>query len=107
MICVSEAELKIIGDIVSRLAPDCDVLAFGSRHHKKAKEYSDLDLAFVGREKLGLKRCLQIEDAFAESDLPFRVDVLDYRAVSPEFRAVIDGGNERIFRRRGHDESAV
>jgi len=99
MICASEAELKIIDDIISRLAPDCDVLAFGSRYHNKAKNYSDLDLAFVGKEKLGLKRCLQLEDAFAESDLPYRIDVLDYHAISPEFRTIIDGGNEKIFSR--------
>ena len=99
MIHASKEELKIINDIISRLASDCDVLAFGSRYHMKAKEYSDLDLAFVGKEKLGLKRCLQLEDAFAESDLPYRVDVLDYYAISPEFRLIIDRGNERIFTR--------
>jgi predicted nucleotidyltransferase len=99
MICISEAELKIINDIIFRLASDCDVLVFGSRYHKKAKEYSDLDLAFVGKEKLGLKRCLQLEDAFSESDLPYRVDVLDYHTISPEFRAIVDGGNEKIYSR--------
>jgi len=104
MIRVSEAELKIINDIISWLAPDCDVLAFGSRYHGKAKEYSDLDLAFVGGEKLGLRRCLQIENAFAESDLPYRVEVLDYRAISPEFRAIIDNGNAKIYSR---NESAI
>jgi len=97
MICASEAELKIIDEIIRRLAPDCDVLVFGSRYHKNAKEYSDLDLAFVGREKLGLKRRLQLEDAFAESDLPYRIDVLDYHGISPEFRAIIDNGNEKIY----------
>jgi type I restriction enzyme S subunit len=30
-----------------------------------------------------------IEDAFAESDLPFRVDVVDWARASEEFRAII------------------
>jgi predicted nucleotidyltransferase len=99
MISVSENELKIINDIISKLAVDCDVLVFGSRYYMKAKKYSDLDLAFVGNEKLGLKRRFQLEDAFSESDLPYRVDVLDYNTLSPEFRAIIDSGNEIIYKR--------
>ncbi|MDR0290091.1 MAG: nucleotidyltransferase domain-containing protein [Treponema sp.] len=97
MINISENELTIINGIISDLAPDCDVLAFGSRYYMKAKRYSDLDLAFMGDKKLGLKRCFQLEDAFAESDLPYRVDVLDYYILSPEFRAIIDSGNEKIY----------
>ena len=92
-------ERKIVDSIISQLASDCDVLIFGSRYYGKAWEYSDLDLAFIGPGKLGLQRCFQLEDAFAESDLPYRVDVLDYHAISPEFRAIIDGGNEKIFSR--------
>ena len=99
MIQISEKERAIVDDIISQLAPDCDVLIFGSRYHGKAWEYSDLDLVFAGEGKLGLHRCCQLEDAFSESDLPYRVDVLDYHAVSPEFRAIIDGGNEKIFSR--------
>ena len=99
MIQVSEQEREIIDDIISQLAPDCDVLIFGSRYHGKAWEYSDLDLAFAGNGKLGFDRCFELRDAFSESDLPFRVDVLDYNAVSPEFRAIIDMGNEKIYKR--------
>jgi predicted nucleotidyltransferase len=99
MINVSENELTIINGILSEYAPDCDVLAFRSRYYMKAKKYSDIDLAFIGNKKLGIKRCFQLEDAFAESDLPYRVDVLDYNILSPEFRAIIDNGNEIIYRR--------
>jgi len=99
MIQISENEREIVNDIISQLALDCDVLIFGSRYYGKARKYSDLDLAFIGPGKLGLQRCFQLEDAFAESDLPYRVDVLDYNAISPEFRAIIDSGNEKIFLR--------
>ena len=98
MICVPEHDLSVIMDIIAGHAPDCDVLAFGSRHHWISKEYSDLDLAFDGGEPLGMERCSRLEAAFAESSLSYRVDVLDYRAISPEFRAIIDRGNQMIYR---------
>jgi len=100
MICVSDFELDIILDIIKKYASDCDVLAFGSRYKWTPKDYSDLDLAFVQKEgdKLGLNRTGDLKEAFAESDLPYRVDVLDYHAISPEFRAIIDRENEVIYR---------
>jgi hypothetical protein len=32
-----------------------------------------------------------------ESDLSFRVDVVDYYGISDNFRRIIDAGNEKIF----------
>ena len=64
-----------------------------------------MDLAFVppNGTKLGFKRVGELEFAFAESDLPYRVDVLDYHAVSESFREIIDNGNERIYRGESKD----
>jgi type I restriction enzyme S subunit len=104
LICVSDYEHKIIANIIKKHAHDCDVLAFGSRYKWTVKDYSDLDLAFVlpNGEKMGLKRIGQLEDAFMESELPYRVDVVDYNGVSDEFRSIIDAGNERVYEgRRG------
>lgn len=99
MIHVSEREMDIILDIIKAHAPFHDVLAFGSRLGGQPKKYSDLDLAFVsgGKHKLNLRTIATLEDTFSESDLPFRVDVVDYRAASPEFRAIIDGRSEAIY----------
>lgn len=97
MIYVSEREMNIILDIISKYTPNFDVLAFGSRYNRTPKKYSDLDLAFIGNERLGIKRRSQLRSAFSESDLPYQVDVVDYNAVSPEFQAIIDGWNEKIF----------
>ena len=101
MICVTERELGIIIDIISKYTPDFDVLAFGSRYNRTPKKYSDLDLAFIGDEKLGIKRRSQLRNAFSESDLSYQVDMVDYNAVSPEFQAIIDNGNEKIFSAEG------
>jgi predicted nucleotidyltransferase len=64
MICVSESELEIILDILRTYVPDCEVRAFGSRYKWMPKEYSDLDIAIVGKEKMILRLLDDIRDAF-------------------------------------------
>jgi predicted nucleotidyltransferase len=97
MICVSEEELKIILDIVKTYASDCEVRAFGSRYKWTAKDYSDLDLVFVGKEKLGINRTGKLREAFEESDLRYRVDVLDWNSISENFKNIINKGYEVIY----------
>ncbi|MHB9028630.1 MAG: nucleotidyltransferase family protein [Candidatus Latescibacterota bacterium] len=88
--------LKIIEDILERYAPEYEVRAFGSRVTRTAKKHSDLDLAVAGRERIDPKRLDRLKEAFEESDLPFRVDVLDWNAISPEFRKIIEKKYEVI-----------
>jgi type I restriction enzyme, S subunit len=96
MIDVSSAHLQIILDILKTCAPDCEVRAFGSRYRWTAKDTSDLDLAVVGERKRTLREMAALREAFEESDLPFRVDVLDWHTISPEFQQVIEDGYEVI-----------
>lgn len=72
------------------------VMAFGSRCKGTHKEYSDLDLAIDINRKMTLKELGDIKEAFEESTLNYRVDVLDYNGISAEFRAVIDKGFEVV-----------
>lgn len=96
MIDVFPEHLKIILDILKRFAPLYEVRAFGSRCNGKAKKYSDLDLAIVGSEKIDLKILADIKEAFEESNLPYRVDVLDWNVISDNFRKIIDEKYEVI-----------
>jgi predicted nucleotidyltransferase len=97
---LSADEENLVLDIISSVAPDCDVFAFGSRLLGTHGNSSDLDLAFAlpGGAKLPLSRICEIEDAFSESDLVFRVDVLDYNGVEQYFREIIDAGRRKIYR---------
>jgi len=90
MIAVSDDELKIIKDILQASVPDCEVRVFGSRIKGTFRENSDLDLAIVGNGKLGFSKMGELRLSFEESDLPFRVDVLDYNSISQGFRSIID-----------------
>jgi len=74
--------LRILNDIV----PDREVQAFGSRVTGTAKPFSDLDLAVMGDKPLPLKMRVRLEEAFAESELPWKVDVLDWAQTDTEFR---------------------
>ena len=97
MIAVTPAEMEIILSIIKKHVPECDVLAFGSRFKGTHDNASDLDLAIVGKEKLGLSLIGTIKEDFMESDIPFKVDVLDYHSISPAFRNIVDKGHERIY----------
>lgn len=81
----------IVQEVLARHLPaGVSVRVFGSRAKWTAKTFSDLDLAVKGKEKLPYKVMVELADAFEESDLPFRVDVVDWHAVTPSFQAVID-----------------
>ena len=107
MISVTNEEIKIILEIINRKAPDCDVLAFGSRYYGNHCKHSDLDLAFKNSEKLDYMRIAKIKDEFQISDLPYSVDVLDYNSVSSDFREIIDKGNEVIFKNKKNKMESV
>ncbi|MBI4802048.1 MAG: nucleotidyltransferase domain-containing protein [Elusimicrobia bacterium] len=90
MIKATPAQLRIITDILASHAPGVEVLAFGSRVDGNPKDYSDIDLALVGAARLSPAVTGALKEAFEESDLPFRVDVLDWNAISPEFQKIIE-----------------
>src|SRR5438067_1561620 len=62
---------------------------FGSRSHGGARRYSDLDLALEWDRPLGLQIVGRIAEALSESDLPYKVDIVDLATVEPGFRARI------------------
>jgi len=96
MINATEAEIKIVKEIIEKYAADCRVYVFGSRVKNTVKKTSDLDLLFEAPQKLGFLRIQEIKEAFQESDLPYRVDVIDYNDISENFKKIADGEKERI-----------
>jgi predicted nucleotidyltransferase len=94
MIDVAPAHLELVRQILARHVPDCEIRVFGSRVNTTARPFSDLDIALVGRRKIDRRKMNRLREAFEESELPFRVDVLDWNAISPEFQAVIHKQHE-------------
>lgn len=87
MIDLSESHLHKVREILKQRVPGCETRVFGSRVTGRSKPTSDLDLAVVGvTDPEALSR---LREDFQESDLPFRVDVVDWAQLTPEFQAII------------------
>lgn len=81
---------EIVRSILQKNVPHHAVWAFGSRATWKAKEYSDLDLAIITDRPLSLDVSASLSDDFSESDLPWRVDLVDWATTSEAFRKIIE-----------------
>ena len=92
------ALLRKVQDILKEYAPACEVWAFGSRVRKGAKSFADLDLAIVSSQGMTPRQLAVLADAFAESDLPIKVDLLDWNSTNPEFQRRIAQEYEVLFR---------
>jgi predicted nucleotidyltransferase len=77
------------GVLRAHLPPGARAYVFGSRAHGRASTYSDLDLALEWDRPLGLDVIGEIAEALSESDLPYKVDIVDLSIVDPAFRARI------------------
>ncbi len=83
---IRPADLETVRRILREHVPDLEVHAFGSRVGWTARETSDLDLALMTDEPLSIDRTAGLRSAFTESDLPFRVDIVDWSTASESFR---------------------
>jgi uncharacterized protein len=82
--------LREVRRILSFWAPGIPVYAYGSRvHGRNLKPMSDLDLCFKATTPVTDKVMWQVRDAFDVSDLPMRVEIVDWHHLSEEFRAAI------------------
>jgi predicted nucleotidyltransferase len=87
---VNPHELDIVRAILRRHVPDREVVAFGSRATGTAKEFSDLDLAVMGDEPVPHRVLGAMAGDFDESDLPFKVDIVEWATTSESFRKIIE-----------------
>lgn len=86
----------IVSDILCRHLPDTEVRAFGSRVTGRTKPYSDLDLLIMPRTPISLRHLGLLQEAFSESELPWKVDLVDGSTISDTFRLAIVPQSIRI-----------
>ena len=84
------SDLEMVRRILYEQTPELEVRVFGSRVSWTARRTSDLDLALMTTEPLDIGRMAALKAAFTESDLPFRVDIVDWASTSESFREVIE-----------------
>jgi uncharacterized protein len=78
---------RLVLDILrAHLPRSSKAWVFGSRATGRARRYSDLDLAIDAGRPLTLDEIAILTEAFSESDLPYRVDVIDWREIDDRWR---------------------
>lgn len=89
--------LQEVKRILAFWAPGIPAFAYGSRiHGRNLKPLSDLDLCLKDVRPVPDKVIWQVRDAFDISDLPMRVDVVDWHNLSEEFRDAIGPDLTRV-----------
>ena len=86
---LEQADHDTVLKILRQRIPDRIVWVFGSRAGSKARKYSDLDLVVVGSEPIPDDIFDRLVDDFDDSELPFRVDLLDWNRIADSFKPSI------------------
>lgn len=94
---IEPGHMTEIKRILAFWAPGVPVFAFGSRvHGRSLKRTSDLDLCCKAPEPTPDKTLRQLQNAFEVSDIPYRVDVVDWYSLTPEFAQLIEPDLQQI-----------
>jgi uncharacterized protein len=96
MIYLDDTNIKIVKAILKEHLANKKVVVFGSRVKGTIKPYSDLDLCIMDETPLSLEQLGYLKEAFSESDLPIRVDIVEWAKITPEFKDVINQCFETI-----------
>lgn len=86
--------LTQVRTILQTYVPEYEVWAYGSRVRGEAFAASDLDLVVRNPRHLSqpCDRIVALREAFVDSDLPIRVDVVDWAQIPPSFHHEIERG---------------
>jgi len=85
----SQAETKIKEILFNNLPTEgYRVFMFGSRAEGKNRRWSDFDIGILGEQEIKVQILHKIESEFEESDIPYKVDVVDFSKVSDNFKKV-------------------
>ena len=89
---LSVRHLEMVRVLLRQYLPDAEVWAYGSRVTGGGHEASDLDL--VGRNpsdtEMEIGGLSRLRDAFVESNLPIRVEILDWSRIPMSFQREIE-----------------
>ncbi|WP_245534712.1 nucleotidyltransferase family protein [Treponema primitia] len=85
---MQQKDRDLLSALVGEFLPHTAVWVFGSRIKGTSLPYSDLDLVvFTNPEQQ--QQVSLLKEALEESNLPFRVDVLEWNAIPESFKETI------------------
>jgi predicted nucleotidyltransferase len=84
--------LKQVEALLHAHVPDMEVWAYGSRVTGSGHEASDLDLVVRNPQNLdeSCNALFELKEAFIESNLPIRVDIMDWARIPKSFHREIE-----------------
>jgi len=81
---------RLVLDILyANLPGSAQAWVFGSRATGRGRRYSDLDLAIDAGRRLTLDETARLSEAFSDSDLPYKVDLVDWHDINDHWRQTI------------------
>jgi len=86
---VDKATQDKIVNLIGVLIPDAKIYLFGSRARGTHSKWSDIDLALDTGMPLPNVRVDEVKSVFAATNMPYKVDVLDFHSVSSDMQASI------------------
>ncbi|MGA8757699.1 MAG: nucleotidyltransferase domain-containing protein [Stellaceae bacterium] len=88
---------RMILSILAALLPHGSVAwVFGSRATGRARPLSNLDLAADAGRRLTLDEIAELVEAFTDSDLPYKVDVVDWHGTDDRLRETIKAEGQEL-----------
>jgi predicted nucleotidyltransferase len=93
MINIDEKYLKILKSILSQYS-GYEFYLFGSRITNRVKPFSDIDLLYF--DNISDKELSQLKEDLEESNLPYKVDLVNYNKCSASFKKIIGNSYVRI-----------
>lgn len=96
--------LEMLMVLLQRYVPETEVWAYGSRVNGDCHEASDLDLVVrnPAAPDESVSELFQLKEALVESNLPIRVDVVDWARIPDSFRCEIERAHVVVQGRREH-----
>ena len=95
---ISPEHLTLVEGVLRKHLPqEAKVWVFGSRARGVVKQYSDLDLAIdLNGQLLSLALLASLSFDFEESDLPYKVDIIDWNSIDKTFQNAIKNDLEEL-----------
>ena len=88
---------EILYSLLSRYLPNTTVWAYGSRAVGNALPWSDLDLVVFTKVNQEYQLSL-LKEALEESNLPFRIDLLEWDWLPDDFKANIEASHTVLLK---------
>ena len=86
---IKDSDKTFIINKIKTFFPSAKIIVFGSRLTPKFRNYSDLDICLDDNRPLDLVKLSYLEEALTQSDILYKVDIVDWNRVTKEFQKII------------------